>query len=1072
MNPIKMVLFLSFLYSIVSCEQNPLKAVPKELQEGVLETGAVHLDLFDPFLYSRLIRVNIKGGQSGRDCQTGQDGKTVENCLRMEFYEGEENSYSIHIRTLHGVEKRYDLELDTSTFSHLEEQGLRVTQKRDKNKKHRTMIINWKPNQIFAKNQSARVVRVDLIINGSDKLKTKPPFTISRQIDIVVHKVLDSPEIYKVSTRYDDYEKLDDGQFYTKYKAESLLNLGHYDRLFFGKKEDRTDENKNGKEIFSHLKFYSHLHKRRHPSIRFFDVYNQYDQSVPYELLSYLKQNIYLEKDLKEEGAHCFHRHSQQGRCIIPAQTKNYSAIDFNKSPVYVKRYKVPESIDFESLFYKVEDFILCEIYKDVRSFKKSNTNSQDGEAPCYLPVSQVYFLNGLEEKENVYLLKEDKNSGEKDFELIDRSQWSFFFHEIPESVQWQLSGYPPVPKGIPVPINLVRGDENKIDFFVKDYNFTSPQLLPLPDDGESVFWMRDMKYLSTEPIEGERNSWKITYSLTADENFSHSFDQFSGSLRPYSYTKHGSKASFSFHLLPEVKVKYIENFQPEKGDAQFSYGIKQSGKVKEYDPGSLILSNQIKIQYIFPSDFLSQLDQKWPFTERFKKYLRFQMALFEEYLKSRPVKFNHSLESLNALFDQYGESNTKTQSEILFTKIFKKYLKSQTESNPSEYLLENILENILAYIKIEEIKSYSQYNYSAKGRGADPLYVDPFIIRNKDLECSGFKEIEVEEEQNEGEGLEKKENRDSIYIENVCDYKTRIQLNPKQLEPAYLYYEYCLGDRRCGDIKEKAFLTSTLSDLRYYDVSMTLVKDDFQPMYPIFMELEHFSRNSHGTASPEKGDSQQAAVGPASRTRLEPMPADLGYYPTSVRRPTPAGSRYYSKTDRPIPANSNYYPMVMASKKDFIGNRIHIFLNLSPEWSYKEKTNSDGETNREHTIIYKMNNAGKLKSQWKSYLPPGVSVHLRCENKNTLSQEDILLDQSQNKEALSQDSHSSCPCEEPVISEEGVEIKCLFGKAKVDLFTHWETNNPYVYFLNADPKHHDSPRPHKKTPVTKIEIK
>ena len=401
-------------------------------------------------------------------------------------------------------------------------------------------------------------------------------------------------------------------------------------------------------------------------------------------------------------------------------------------------------------------------------------------------------------------------------------------------------------------------------------------------------------------------------------------------------------------------------------------------------------------------------------FHSMLKKYLRSNIARFEEYLKSNQVHLKDS-SSLNTVFEQYLESKPKMQSEKLFTRVFKEYLKSQPELSSEE---SSLLENISAYIKIEEIKPYSQYNYLAKGH-ANPL-VDPFIIKNKDLECSGFKEIKVGEEQNEEEGKETKEKNDSTYIENVCNYETVLQLNPNQLEPTYLFYDYCLGNKKCGDITEKAFLTNTLSDDNQHDVPMTLVKEDFSPMYPIFMKLKPLSSNSPGTAPPKKGDSQQAGNGPGHEL---------------------------------VPSSYDYYPIV-AAPNDFIGNRIHIFLNLSPELSYKEKPNSDGETNREHTIIYKMNNASKLKSQWES-LPPEVSVHLSCKK----------------REALLQDSHSSCPCEEPVISHKGVEIKCSFNKAKVDLFTHWETSNPYVYFLNADPKHNARSMPHKKTPVIKHEI-
>ena len=543
MNQIKIILFLSFLYSIVSCEQNPLKGVPEELQEGVLETGEPYLDLFDHYLYPKMIQVNIKGGQSGRDCQTVQDGKTIENCLRLEFYEGEENSYTIRIRPTNNVEKRYNLTLDTTAFSYLERQGLTVTQKMDKNKKD--INITWKPSKTFTNNQTAKIESLDLIVNGNDKLKTKPPFKISRRIDIVVYKILDPPEIYKISTKYDNYEKLDDGQFYTKHRA-TTLNLDYYDRLFFGKKQDRTDESKKGKEIFSYLKFYSKFHNKYHTLIRSFDVHDQYDQSVPYKLLSYLKQNVYMEKDPGEGEDHCARLSSKNGKCIIPVQTEDYSTIDFN-SPIYVKRYQIPESIELKALFYKVEDSILCEAYKNIRSAKESNINNQAVEAPCYLPVSQVYSSNGLEEKEDVYLLKEDKSSGEKNFELINKSHWSFYFYKIPESVKWLLGGA----LAVSVPIHLLRGSENEIDFFVKGYNFDRPQLLPFQDDKESVFWWRDMKHKSTQPIEGEKNRWKITYSLKMDEDsISHSFDQFSGNLKPYSSGKQGLKASFSFNLL------------------------------------------------------------------------------------------------------------------------------------------------------------------------------------------------------------------------------------------------------------------------------------------------------------------------------------------------------------------------------------------------------------------------------------------------------------------------------------------------------------------------------------------
>ena len=604
----RFVLFLSVMYSILSCGQNPLERISNQIQKGILKTGVHYLSFFDNSLKNKLVAVNIIG----------------QNDLLMEWTEGITDSYRIRVRLLEPLDSEYNFQLKSEIFSHLK--GSSWTFDTETN----TGILKWTPNSTFTGTDSAKKFSLPLHLEFKEKGSSseEPVFVIKRDLRIIVHKSLDKPEIYKITTKYIEYEKLDDGNFYTKYGAKSL-NLGYYDRIF-------ADGNKIQTEIFNYPFLYSEdtyvnlkSQKKIGYSFRKFIVKDQLDKEVPDHLLGFVKQPLYhLEKkrqtdeDCDLDRAVSVNELINKNWCLAKLEDKK--SVNFDNS-IYVKQYQVPSDIAVDDLFYKVEFLHLCEEYHRISSdyiiYKKTEWTDK---ALCYLQAVAVQGLPfKVEENTHLYLFK---NDGE--FELVDQSDWDSVFYQLPEHIKWQLGGYQPVDNDT-IKVHLVRNrvnhvfDTNKIFIYVRDYNYFKPSLVPDQNPKELLYWISpidiDIEWIS-KPIEKEKeHHWKLGYDIKLldhprdkSDRGTDDFRQFNIDLKPDSRSIYGSPVSFDFNILPVVTVNYFEQFNPDK-DVTFSINTRYVNGLEEWLSSHLSISNKITLRYIFSSNFLTGIHNTIP---------------------------------------------------------------------------------------------------------------------------------------------------------------------------------------------------------------------------------------------------------------------------------------------------------------------------------------------------------------------------------------------------------------------------------------------------------------------------
>ena len=599
---------LSFLCLILSCEQNPLKGLPDTIQNGVLKTGSHNLSFFKNFLYpnEKMVKVSIP----------------AKNDLVLAFTEGQMDAYRIQVRLLYGLEEKYDLLLRDETFFELKES------KWDFDFEKNEGVLQWRPDKTYTGTHPYKSFSIPLFLEFREKnsVSKDPSSTLKKDINVIVYKSLDEPEIYKVITPYNEYEKLDDKNFYAKYGAKSL-NLNYYDKIFAG--------NRMQQKISHYLELYSSttFHRFNHAASvsssplseeREFDsfaILDKFRKNVPDDILGFIKQPLYHLVKIRENAGDCSQDMAvplnQESWCAEELDVKR--PVDFNKD-IYIKRYKIPDEIHPDHLFFKVESLDLCKAYYKISSANigRKKTEWKPGSASCYLSVAQVYNIqDGVKEREGIYLQKE---SGE--FELINKSEWKPYFYEIPKSVQRKMGGYKPVPGNV-ITLHLIKqsrfGDVyhySDIEVYIRDYNYLdkAPVLESSPDMKGSIFnrgfpenlgWGTPVK---TEKL--EEHIWMLNYHISWNDSNSEQeedelFKQLEISLYPVSGLVNGQNTPFNLFVHPVVKMQHLEHFDWEK-DVDFSANAKmnQNGS-KSWLSSSLSIASKIKKRFVFSKDFI-----------------------------------------------------------------------------------------------------------------------------------------------------------------------------------------------------------------------------------------------------------------------------------------------------------------------------------------------------------------------------------------------------------------------------------------------------------------------------------
>ena len=623
------LLFLNFIW-LLSCEQNPLKKISPHIVEGTLQTGERHFSLFEDSLRASLVKVNIAG----------------QSDLIMEWTEGTFKLYRFRIRHLYNLKSRYEFQLkEEDLFRRLPGAQWKF------NSKKGTGILEWRPAKDFTGEKPYVKFSLPLFLEFKDSRSLEPAFVVRKNIKVIVYKSLDKPEIYRISTRHNNYKKLDDGNFYTDHGAQ-LLNLNYYNKLYLGHKKGKRQE------IFDHLRFYSETAYIKYSSYddfgdeMRFDVYSSRGQAIPYKILGFLKQPIYYEKEIRLED---------EGKASNPTAVLNKDEawrlaelslkkpIPFDQD-IYIKHYQIPKKIDWEKLFYKIESPLLCKIYHIISLEFKIKKTGYKGRDLCYLSAFAIFDIPNrnraeIEEREDIYLLDENNT-----LKLADKSNWPFYFYKIPDSIKWLMAGYAPIPHSF-IGIKLSRADD--VSIYIKDYNQwgSSPHIAPYQEENNLLFWSvpemsGEWHLKSAERIDA--NDWRLNYVIkprdSANKN-ANLFRQAYLKLQPVSKTLAGNPVSFQLSALPSVLAKYKEDFDPKR-DIKISKGISYGEGLPEWSSTSVSLSNKIKISYVFPSDFVPLIHKAIPYNN-IPTYKIFSKDKVLGYLNlTRPEPLSHQTRS------------------------------------------------------------------------------------------------------------------------------------------------------------------------------------------------------------------------------------------------------------------------------------------------------------------------------------------------------------------------------------------------------------------------------------------
>ena len=575
--------------------QEPLKGIPSDLKEGVLESGPKQFSNFEDFIVSKMLRLRLSD-------QTG---------YTLRFKEGEESVYKIQLDLLDDFDSKYEILDFENPFSDL------IGSEWVYDSKTQTGELKWTPARTFNRGEAYK--KFDIQIYVKLRKRTHPLkntiINVVKNLDFFVYKSIYNPEITAVRTKYNSYIKLDDGLFYKDTYINSL-NLNHYSKIFIKNSIQKTssypapgvevkiliqdsiakDPSSNSSVEVDNLLEISPNHVLNQD---IFGITDERELEVPYSILYYIKRPFYeLRESLNRSDCVSY---EDEARCWV--QLENIENLPINQE-VYVKNYVAPKNLDIEKLYYKIDSAIECKAYdllgydykiKDP-IFRKSIEESQ-GQF-CYLALNRVdAFKNqSVSEVHSIYLLEG------KALKALDITKWEESYTKIPLFLKFQMSGHQPVQK-----INVSymnQNNENTIFFKVKDENYfdSQPDLYFENIINKRIYSLLPLHFRFQSIAKLDVSTFEI--ELSFDVKNPQDYEEYYFQIAPNSGPITGESLSFEVSVLPSVlrEMEYLYN--PELDI------VRKVDKINKKWIGTEInLETQLKRKYIFPESFYKNLN-------------------------------------------------------------------------------------------------------------------------------------------------------------------------------------------------------------------------------------------------------------------------------------------------------------------------------------------------------------------------------------------------------------------------------------------------------------------------------
>ena len=664
--------------------QEPLKEVPSNLKEGVLESGSKQFSNFEDFIVSRMLRLRLVN-------QTGSV---------FRFKEGESDVYKIQLDLLNDFDSKYEILYLENPFSDL------IGSEWVYDSETQTGELRWTPARTFNKGEVYKKFDIQIPIRLRKKAYPLKNTVINvvKNLEFFVYKNIYKPEITAVKTKYQSYIKLDDGRFYKDTYINSL-NLNHYSKIFIKNfiktngsypapdGEVKTliqnlvppDSSSNSSVEADNLLEISPknvLHEKM------FEVTDKRKLKIPYSIISYIKRPYYeLVKSLDRSDCVSY---EDKDRCWI--QLENIENLPINQD-VYVKNYVVPKNLDIKKLYYKIDSSIECKVYsilgyrysiKD-SIFTKSFEESQ-GQF-CYLALNKadvfrnqtVSKVNFISEVNSIYLLEREA------FKDLDITKWEKSYTKIPLFLKFQMSGHQPVQTINISYMNI--NNHNKLFFKIKDENhFNSWPYLYFKDiKAERIYSLLPFhfKFQSTTKIDA--STFEIEFSFDVEKH--QDYKEYHFQIAPNSVSITGDALSLKASVLPSVLREMEYFYNPEVDIA------RKVDKINKKWVGTEInLETQIKRRYTFPKDFYQNSKLENQILDSYS--LKDQIILDEaipsgglcEQQKNSIFLVNRNCHCSNESFYEDKKKNIYMESICYYLAKFQ-ILPSHIETNKSAYI-------------------------------------------------------------------------------------------------------------------------------------------------------------------------------------------------------------------------------------------------------------------------------------------------------------------------------------------------------------------------------------------------
>ena len=565
--------------------KNPLKDIPSELQQGVLETGPEQFSKLDDFIVEKSLKINLNNKLD----------------THLKFQEGVEKVYHIQLDLVSGFDKNYEILYLENPFSDL------IGSEWSYNPKTKTGELKWTPEKTFNKGDFYKIltVRFPVTLRKKSYSQKTSLLTIPKTLNVLIYKNFYPIEITAIRTWYNSYIKLEDNLFYEDTQIHSL-NLNYYDSFFRKIEGEERDPELPPEELNPQFIFKEPI----------FKVVDKKGRPVP-SVFSYFRESYYeLVNDLTNKECVAV---KDKYSCWIPLS--HPENIPFKKQ-VYIKNYMIPDHLDKTQLYYKISSAVECDIYNQSiedpifkKSFKKS-----EGQW-CYFPFSNLDIddINSkfVSDLNSVYLLKKEG------FQELDVKEWEVFFQEIPLFIQVQMSGHLPVEN-----INISYLSEqnrsvNKVFFTIKDENYLSfhPDLSFENLMEEQVYSLLPFQFSRLSFVKVDPFLFEVEFSLEVEPH--EEWMQYPLKVSPIVGFLKGPSVPIQVSVFPSILKEKEYYFEPSL-DLKTEYWQKENQWAKT----DMSLKTQVKSRYIFPKTVQDNLN-----------LFHLDLDYFKEVVSSKEIK-------------------------------------------------------------------------------------------------------------------------------------------------------------------------------------------------------------------------------------------------------------------------------------------------------------------------------------------------------------------------------------------------------------------------------------------------